>query len=416
MSGTAVALLPTDGDSTHWTAQEKALVEAAGLVRTVNRNTGQKELADRPTVEAFLQHCMRTQLDPIARQIYAIYRGGKWGIQISIDGARLVAERTGQYEGQTTPEFTDDGETWKQVWLSSEPPKAARVGVFRRGFREPLYAIALWDAYAVYDDVWENNRKTGEKKISSMWSKMGPLMLAKCAEMLALRKAFPQDLSGLYSTEEMGQAGEPAAAARVDPTAPAAAVSGARTATTAAEQPIAPPTVSRDWAAAIEATTSLDACGALYREADAAGELGLVVGLAGDNDDGSAHTVMDLFWARKRELAAETPEMVQVSKGRPVRRQWVRDARGKSTRTEVQALYVEAQAAGVDVGILDELEAIAKTLPDPEDVKPQQADGWAKAEADAASTEWPVAQIPSADTPGILDETIVATVDEDEPF
>lgn len=415
-AGTAVALLPADGDASTWSEQEKALVEAAGLTRMMKRgNQETRVLADRPTVEAFLQHCRRTQLDPIARQIYAIYRGGKWGIQISIDGARLVAERTGQYEGQTTPEFTADGVNWTQVWLADEQPKAARVGVFRRGFREPLYAVALWDAYAVYQDEWVGGQKTGNLKLSAMWTKMGPLMLAKCAEMLALRKAFPQDLSGLYSTEEMDQAGEPVAAARVEPSAPAVQP-GQRTATTAAETPIAPPTQSRDWAAEISATKTLDETAALYREVEAAGELGLVVGMTGDNDDGSAHTVMDLFWARRRELTAETPEMVKVPNGRPARRQWVREARGMKSRDQVQALYVEGTAAGIDAGILDELEAIAKTFPDAEESKPENGNGWAQAEADAAATDWPTAPIGEG-AAAVLDETIVATVEPDEvPF
>lgn len=200
---TALATLPTSSDQNAWNPEERALVEAAGLVHT-DAQTGQKTLAERATVAAFLQHCARTGLDPIARQIYSIARKSKgqlkWQIQISIDGARLVAERSGQYEGQTTPEFTADGITWTQVWLSKDSPAAARVGVYRRGFREPLYAVALWEAYV---------QTTYKGDVTEMWRKMGPLMLAKCAEMLALRKAFPQDLSGLYSAEEMDQASAP---------------------------------------------------------------------------------------------------------------------------------------------------------------------------------------------------------------
>ena len=192
--------LPTTGDVSQWNDQEKAIVEAAGLV-TKGRN-GQQELAPRATVEAFLQHCRRTQLDPIARQIYAICRKGRWGIQISIDGARLIAERSGKYAGQTPVEWTGDGQTWTQVWLDRQPPAAARVGVHRSDFREPLYAVANFQAYAAG---------------GPMWDKMPALMIGKCAEMLALRKAFPQDLSGLYSTEEMDQSGEPQQAAQVQP-------------------------------------------------------------------------------------------------------------------------------------------------------------------------------------------------------
>jgi phage recombination protein Bet len=216
MTGTMVAL-PTTGDSATWNESEKALVEAAGLVYSERRN-GPKQLADRPTVEAFLLHCRRTGLDPIARQIYAIRRSGKWQTQVSIDGARLVAERTGDYEGQTDPEWSNDGVTWSIAWSATpenEFPRFARVGVYRRGHRDAMRVVARWESYAVYDDVWENGNKTGAKKVSSMWGKMPDLMLAKVAEMLALRKAFPQDLSGLYSSEEMDQAGQPKQAAQV---------------------------------------------------------------------------------------------------------------------------------------------------------------------------------------------------------
>jgi phage recombination protein Bet len=270
---TTMVALPQSSDSSQWTPEEKALVEAAGLVHT-DAQSGAKILAERPVVAAFLQHCARTGLDPIARQIYSIARKSrgqlKWQIQISIDGARLVAERSGQYEGQTTPEFTADGITWTQVWLSSEPPKAARVGVYRRGFRDALYAVALWDAYVQTKDEWSGGQKTGKVIVSDMWQKMGPLMLAKCAEMLALRKAFPQDLSGLYSSEEMAQAERPAEtvtrAPAHAPTAPAV------------EAPVAEVRVpKKDWLALANAAESRADLRPIYSEAEAAGDLNIAI-------------------------------------------------------------------------------------------------------------------------------------------
>jgi phage recombination protein Bet len=178
--------LPKDGNVDEWTDSEKALVEAAGLV-------SHGRLAPRATVEAFLSHCQRTGLDPIARHIYAIERGGRWTIQMSIDGARLVAERTGEYEGQTPAQWTGDGREWVDVWLDQKPPAAARVGVYRKGFREAVYGVATWAEYSG----------------GQMARKMPAHMLAKTAESLALRKAFPLNLSGLYTAEEMDQAGHP---------------------------------------------------------------------------------------------------------------------------------------------------------------------------------------------------------------
>lgn len=140
-------------------------------------------------------------LNPLTKQIYAIKRwtGNRMGmsIQVAIDGFRAVAQRTGAYAGQTPCQWCGSDGVWRDVWLAKEPPMAARVGVLRHDFKEPLYAIALYSDYCQY---------TKEGKITSMWQKMPSLMLAKCAESLALRKAFPESLSGLYSSDEMAQA------------------------------------------------------------------------------------------------------------------------------------------------------------------------------------------------------------------
>lgn len=139
--------------------------------------------------------CEKTNLDPFTRQIYGIVRQGKLSIQTSIDGFRLIAARTLEYEGQSGPFWCGEDAVWRDVWLAKTPPSASKVGVFRKGFKEPIWAIARFDAYA----------QSYQGKLSNMWQKFSDLMIGKCAEALALRRAFPNELSGLYTSDEMGQ-------------------------------------------------------------------------------------------------------------------------------------------------------------------------------------------------------------------
>jgi phage recombination protein Bet len=158
-------------------------------------------------LKLFSEVCRQTKLSPFAKQIYVTKRPTwdpdtktkipKMTIQTGIDGFRLIAERTGKYRGQTQFQWCGLDGVWKDVWLSPKPPAAARAGVIRSDFSEPLYRTARWDAYVQVKQGGEPN---------SMWAKMGPEQLAKCAEALALRTAFPQELAGLYTDDEMAQA------------------------------------------------------------------------------------------------------------------------------------------------------------------------------------------------------------------
>jgi phage recombination protein Bet len=167
----------------------------------------------------FAAECAEARLSPFRRQIYWIQRreralvNGEWrwrtthSTQVSIDGFRLIAQRSGEYAGQLGPQWCGEDEQWHELWRPSKGlPTAARVGVLRTNFEHPLWAVALFDDYA---------QRNKEGQPSAMWAKMPALMIGKCAEALALRRAFPQELSGWYAPEEMMQASnEPAKIAK----------------------------------------------------------------------------------------------------------------------------------------------------------------------------------------------------------
>ena len=187
-------------DQTGFTDQQIAALRQIGL--------GANTQAD---VEVFFHQAKRSGLDPFRREIYMITRktknGPKATIQTGIDGFYKIADRVTRQTGGTwgIPETLwcgPDGQ-WRDVWLERTPPAAAKVTVERNGSRFTTVATSA-----------EYNAG------SPMWQKMPARMIAKCAEALAIRRAFPDDLSGLYTSEEMAQADNQAPAPSRQPVPP----------------------------------------------------------------------------------------------------------------------------------------------------------------------------------------------------
>ncbi len=176
------------------------------LKRTIAKNTSDDEFA------LFMATAQRLGLDPFTKQIHAVMRFSKrddrqvMAIQVAIDGFRSIADKTGQSDGQEGPFWCGSDGIWREVWLDRDPPAGAKVIVYRKGQSRGYTGIATYESYVQEDRHGNPN---------DMWRRLPDVMLAKCAEALALRKAFPAQLSGVYTPDEMGQADNP------DPTLPA---------------------------------------------------------------------------------------------------------------------------------------------------------------------------------------------------
>lgn len=186
-TNTALTIHP---DQTGFTDQQIAALQQLGLGAN-----------SRGDIEQFFHVAKATGLDPFRREIYMITRNTKQGkkatIQTGIDGYYKIADRATRASGGTwgIPEtkWCGPDNQWRDIWLEQTPPAGVMVTVERDGSR--FVATATFAEY---------NAGT------PLWQKMPARMLAKCAEALAIRKAFPDVTSGLYATEEMGQADNPA--------------------------------------------------------------------------------------------------------------------------------------------------------------------------------------------------------------
>lgn len=181
-------------EKTHWNEEQVNLIKsmyAKGL--------------DETEFETYALLCKNLGLDPIRKQVYAIKRKTKdkhgretWvmTIQVSIEGYRSIAERTGKYApGEET------------VYLYDDQKKLIGARAYVRKMTDDrtwhnVSAEAYLEEYmATYYDL-----KKKEHVPTQFWSKFPRVMIEKCAEARALRRCFPNELANLYIPEEMDQA------------------------------------------------------------------------------------------------------------------------------------------------------------------------------------------------------------------
>jgi phage recombination protein Bet len=243
--------LAVAGDQHEWTPVQRAAFAHIGI-----------EDAPDADKQVFHHVCQITGLDPFRKQIYMIGRPEKqedgsyrkkWTIQTAIDGFRVVAEEHPQFAGTLDPEWCGPDGVWRETWTDPRPPVMARVKVLRHDRAHPITLPLRFNEFAA-------TFKNGD--LRAQWREKPAHMIAKCAEAAALRKAFPQQLAGVYTDDEMEHTDNPSRGRR------GVVVEQDAQPVTAAELTGAPP---RDWDGEIGYHVHLadiDGLRDLYRQAE----------------------------------------------------------------------------------------------------------------------------------------------------
>lgn len=178
-----------------------ALVDNAKSLDLIRRTVAKD--CDAAEFDQFIHICRAVRLDPLRRQIYAFVFGKnnpqyrRMSVVTGIDGYRAIAERTQNYRPDTAPPRIDYSEGAKDPRTNPLGIVRCEVTVYKHAHGEwfPVTADAYWDEYAPIKDGALDPKKEN-------WRKMARVMIAKCAEAQAIRRAWPDDFSGLEVEEE----------------------------------------------------------------------------------------------------------------------------------------------------------------------------------------------------------------------
>lgn len=168
----------------------------------------------------FIDICRHTKLDPLRKQIYCFVfhandaKKRQMVPVTAIGGLRAIAQRTGAYRADNRAPRIEIDETLRDPHVNPLGIVRAEVSVFQHSHGEwfEIVGEAYWEEFAPIVDEWGDDPETGSRrrtgkrtldKSKEGWRRMPRLMLAKCAEAIALRKAWPDDLANLYEETEV---------------------------------------------------------------------------------------------------------------------------------------------------------------------------------------------------------------------
>ena len=176
--------------------------ETVKLSPTIIRNylvNGNGDVTDQEIV-MFLNLCRFQHLNPFLREAYLIKFGSQPAtIVVGKDAITKRAMRNPKYAGQQAgvvvlTENRDLEYRNGSLVLDGESLVGGWAKVYVKDFEVPIEAVVSYQEYV---------GTTKDGTVNSQWSKKPATMIRKVALVQALREAFPEDLSGMYASEEM---------------------------------------------------------------------------------------------------------------------------------------------------------------------------------------------------------------------
>lgn len=198
--------------------------EYSVLLRTVCKH------APREIAAFFMLFCLKRGLDPFSKQVYlwadkmengVPVPGCTWNIVAGIDGLRAIASRSPYYRGPKRPiwtyeadpsqpdgirRFTKEDSRYGNI-VGKRVPEACEVAILRAVPQAPTNPAIYMEFIGIARFGEFCKTRTG--KVYGNWEDQPEHQLRVRAEAMALRMAFPEEVGGIYTEDELRESRAP---------------------------------------------------------------------------------------------------------------------------------------------------------------------------------------------------------------